>query len=143
MFSFPGQTLGGIREDLQDILRLDSEHVSCYMLNLEENSRFFVQKLCLPGEDDQAEQYFLTKRMLEEHGLGQYEISNFAKAGRESRHNLHYWQGGEYIGIGMGAHSYTCGKFSWNAPRLNVYMARIEKEGSALEGCEQLNLYAQ
>lgn len=143
MFSFPGQTLEEIQQDLRDVLRLGSGHVSFYMLNVEENSRFFTQKLRLADDDEQARQYFFVKDMLEANGLRQYEISNFAKPGKESAHNLHYWQGGPYLGLGMAAHSYIKGKFSWNAPRLNVYMARIEKDGNAVEGCEQLDLYAQ
>lgn len=143
MFSFPGQTLEEIREDLRDVLRLGSEHVSCYMLNVEENSRFFAQKLRLADDDEQARQYFCVKGLLEANGLRQYEISNFAKLGKESAHNLHYWHSGPYLGLGMAAHSYDQGTFSWNAPRLNVYMARIEREGGALEGCERLDLYAQ
>jgi oxygen-independent coproporphyrinogen-3 oxidase len=143
MFSFPGQTSREIKQDLQHVLSFDSEHVSFYMLNLEENSRFFARNLRLQNGDDQARQYFLAKSMLEENGFSQYEISNFAKSGRESIHNLNYWRCGSYRGMGMGAHSHEQGKFSWNAPRLNVYMARMEKEGSAIDGCEQLNLYEQ
>lgn len=143
MCSFPGQTLREIEDDIRQVLNLGAEHVSFYMLNVEENSRFFAQKLRLQNEDEQARQYFLVKGILEENGLLQYEISNFAMPGRESIHNLNYWRGGFYRGLGLGAHSHERGKFSWNAPRLNVYMARIEKDGSALDGYEQLDMYAQ
>lgn len=137
MFAFPQQTLDEIRQDVAALTALASEHISLYMLNLEEHSRFYAQKIQLPDDDLQAQQYAMVVRQLEEAGYRQYEISNFARPGRESRHNLHYWQGGEYIGLGVGAHSYWQGKLFWNVSRLNTYIDRSRQEGSAVEG-EQL-----
>ncbi len=143
MFSFPRQTVEEIERDVRAVMRLGSEHISFYMLHLEENSRFFIQGISLPDDDVQAGQYQLTTALLEQEGFVQYEISNFAKAGKESRHNLNYWQGGEYIGLGLGAHSYLNGKFFWNVSRFHTYLARIATEGLALDGWEQLDIDEQ
>lgn len=143
MFSFPQQTLDEIRQDVREVVGLGSEHISLYMLNLEENSRFHAQKIKLPDGDLQAQQYLMVVAALKRAGYGQYEISNFAKPGKESRHNLNYWQGGEYIGLGIGAHSYQGGRLFWNVSRLNVYMDKIHKGDSVVEGFQQLDAYGQ
>ena len=139
MFSFPRQTSAEIRQDVEAIIRLESEHVSLYMLHLEENSRFYAEGIHLPGDHVQARHYRLVTHQLERAGFIQYEISNFARQGKESRHNLNYWEGGSYIGLGAGAHSYGNGKLSWNVARLPVYMARIQEKGSATEGFQSLD----
>lgn len=138
MFSFPGQTLKDIQQDVEAMVRLKSEHVSLYMLHLEENSRFFAQGVPLPDDRLQARHYRFVTEELERAGFSQYEVSNFARAGKESRHNLHYWEGGNYIGLGAGAHSYIDGRLSWNVAPLSAYMARVREEGSAVEGFQTL-----
>ncbi len=143
MFGFPKQTLEEVERDVAALTALNSDHVSLYMLNLEENSRFHAQKIQLPDDDLQAEQYTAVLAGLERAGYRQYEISNFAKPGKESRHNLNYWQGGEYIGLGVGAHSYRHGKLSWNVSRLNVYMEKVREGGCALDGSQQLDARGQ
>ena len=143
MFGFPKQTFGEIEQDVEMLTTLKSDHVSLYMLNLEENSRFYTQKIQLPDDDLQAKQYAMVLTGLERAGYRQYEISNFAKPGKESRHNLNYWQGGEYIGLGVGAHSYKDGNLFWNVSRLNVYMEKIRENGSALDGSQQLDTHGQ
>ena len=143
MFGFPKQTLEEIEWDVAALTALNGDHVSLYMLNLEENSRFYAQKIQLPDDDLQAKQYAIVLADLERAGYGQYEISNFAKPGKESRHNLNYWQGGEYIGLGVGAHSYKDGNLFWNVSRLNVYMEKIRESGCALEGSHQLDAHGQ
>lgn len=81
-------------------------------LKIEENTKFaqIESKLNLPSDDEQAELYLYTVELLEQYGYMQYEISNFAKKGFESRHNSSYWECGEYIGIGPSAHSFFNGK---------------------------------
>ncbi|MBI5415340.1 MAG: coproporphyrinogen III oxidase family protein, partial [Candidatus Omnitrophica bacterium] len=139
MFSFPGQTLEEIKADVAGLTALGSEHISLYMLNLEEHSRFYARKVRLPDDDLQAGQYGMVAAELERAGYGQYEISNFARPGKESRHNLNYWQGGEYIGLGVGAHSYLDGKLSWNVDRLNIYIDRVGRGEPAVAGFRQLD----
>ncbi len=143
MFGFPKQTLEEIGWDVEALTALKSDHVSLYMLNLEENSRFYARKIQLPDDNLQAKQYEIVRCGLENAGYRQYEISNFANPGKESRHNLNYWQGGEYIGLGVGAHSYRQGKMFWNVSRLSVYMEKIRESGCALEGSQQLDAHGQ
>lgn len=143
MFGFPKQTFEEIGQDVEMLTAFESDHVSLYMLNLEENSRFYAQEIQLPDDDLQAKQYAMVLAGLERAGYRQYEISNFAKPGKESRHNLNYWQGGEYIGLGVGAHSYKDGNLFWNVSRLNVYMEKVRESGCALEGSQQLDAHGQ
>ena len=91
---------------------LGAEHVSAYLLKIEENTPFGRRRdaLALPDEDEAASLYLTACETLEEHGFRQYEISNFAYPGRESRHNLKYWTGAPYLGIGPAAHSCVGGQ---------------------------------
>ena len=107
MYGLPDQTLGLWQETLEKVISLAPEHVSCYGLKLEEGTPLFLQRreLTLPGDDEQADMYLAAVDMLAQAGYAQYEISNFARPGRESRHNLKYWRMEEYAGFGPGAHS--------------------------------------
>ncbi len=127
MFSFPGETLEELSRDLHAIVALGSEHVSIYALTIEENSRFYAQQIKLDQNDLLAEQYAMVVEFLENNGLRQYEISNFARQGRESVHNMNYWNGGDYIGLGVGAHSHQQGHRWWNVSRLSEYFERIKE----------------
>ena len=103
----PGQTMEGWQRTLADAVALGPEHLSCYGLKLEEGTPLWQQRqtLTLPDDDAQADMYLYTVAALGEMGYEQYEISNFAKSGKESRHNLKYWRMEEYAGFGPGAHS--------------------------------------
>lgn len=138
MYSFPRQTTEEIIRDVQTVLGLGSEHVSLYTLTVEPNSKFYAQKIKEQDNQMQGDQYELVTALLQESGLGQYEVSNFSRAGFESRHNLNCWTGGNYIGLGMSAHSHCDGRRSWNVERLGEYLKRIESGGSSQEGCEVL-----
>ncbi len=107
MYALPGQTQADWKKALADAVALAPEHLSCYALKLEEGTPFFRQRetLALPDDDAQAEQYLFAVRFLAQAGYEQYEISNFARPGFPSRHNLRYWQLKEYLGFGPGAHS--------------------------------------
>ena len=85
-------------------------HVSAYLLKIEPNTVFGKKPPILPDEDASAELYLSAVKMLTENGFGQYEISNFARRGMTSRHNLKYWRREEYLGIGAAAHSFCKGK---------------------------------
>ena len=95
------------RESLSAAVDLEPEHLSCYGLKVEEGTPLFARRESadLPDDDAQAEMYLYAVEFLAQYGYRQYEISNFAKPGRESRHNLKYWTLGEYAGFGPGAHS--------------------------------------
>lgn len=105
MSALPEQTLTDYEKTLDEVLLLEPEHISAYSLIIEEGTPFYDMELMLPDEDTERQMYELTKRKLAEKGYYRYEISNYAKAGRECRHNLVYWQRGEYLGFGMGAAS--------------------------------------
>lgn len=139
MYGFPKESLKEIEEDLQELIQLDSEHVSLYTLTIEANTRFATRGVQLEGDDEQAAQYRYVQGFLEDHGWRQYEISNFAKKGKESRHNINYWSGGDYIGLGVGAHSHLQGKRFWNTDKLMDYLKRNKEGATTIEGKEVLN----
>lgn len=107
MFALPGQTMDGWRRNLEECVALNPEHLSLYCLTIEEGTPFAVLDrqgmLDLPDEDAQVEMYDLCDAALAPIGLERYEISNFAKPGRECLHNLCYWRGEEYLAYGPGA----------------------------------------
>ena len=107
IYGLPGQTMEGWQRTLADAVALGPEHLSCYGLKLEEGTPLWQQRQTLtrPDDDAQAAMYLYTVAALGEMGYEQYEISNFAKSGKESRHNLKYWRMEEYAGFGPGAHS--------------------------------------
>ena len=107
IYGLPGQALSQWRESLSAAVDLEPEHLSCYGLKVEEGTPLFARRESadLPDDDAQAEMYLYAVEFLAQYGYRQYEISNFAKPGRESRHNLKYWTLGEYAGFGPGAHS--------------------------------------
>ncbi len=112
MLGIPYQTAESLDETLQFVLQEDIGHVSVYLLKLEEGTPFYNMRDRLPiADDDTAADFYLqTVETLRAHGLLQYEISNFAKPGFESRHNLKYWHCEEYLGLGPSAHSFVNGK---------------------------------
>ena len=143
MLAFPGQTAGEIKEDVRRLIALRGDHMSLYTLSVEENSRFYTRKVTPNSGHSQAQHYQLVCDILRDNGYDQYEVSNFAKPSKASAHNLNYWQGGHYIGLGVGAHSYLDSTRSWNVSRLQEYFTRIENGGPAQDGSEQLTPYDQ
>ena len=138
MYSFPNQTSEEIKQDVQTVLGLGSEHVSLYTLTVELNSKFYAQKIKEQDNQEQGDQYALVTALLQESGMCQYEISNFSRPGFESQHNLNCWKSGNYIGLGMSAHSHCDGRRSWNVSRLGEYLKRIESGERSEEGFEIL-----
>jgi len=104
MFGLPGQTTAQAIADLQGVVALGSEHLSWYQLTLEPNTLFHHRPPQLPDDDSLAEMTDEGQALLADAGLDQYEVSAYARAGRRCRHNLNYWQFGDYLGIGAGAH---------------------------------------
>lgn len=112
MLGVPNQTEKSLAETLDFCLSLGVPHISAYILKLEENTVFYKRRAqyVFPDDDCTADLYLQMCETLENGGLRQYEISNFARAGFESRHNLKYWHCAEYLGLGPAAHSYIHGK---------------------------------
>ncbi|MCY8352176.1 radical SAM family heme chaperone HemW [Bacillus haynesii] len=133
MFGLPGQTIGHLASSLDTALALGAEHYSVYSLIVEPKTVFYnlmkKGRLHLPPQDQEAEMYELVMRKMEEAGIGQYEISNYAKKGYESKHNLTYWNNEEYFGFGAGAHGYINGKRTVNAGPVKHYIDLIEQSG--------------
>ena len=125
MLCLPHQTLDSVARSVDFCLELAVPHLSAYMLKVEEGTPFFRQGMesRLPGEEEQRALYLEVCRRLEEGGLSQYEISNFAKPGYECRHNLTYWDDGEYLGLGAGAHSFLDGRRFYYAPDATAFVA--------------------
>lgn len=133
IYSLPGQTIEGFKDTLKQAFSLDVGHFSGYSLQVEPKTVFYnlkrKGKLHLPTEDEEVEMYAMLMDEMAFHGYVQYEISNFAKLGFESRHNLTYWNNEEYLGIGAGAHSYVQGVRRANAAPLNQYISLIKETG--------------
>ncbi|MCF2664438.1 radical SAM family heme chaperone HemW [Oscillibacter valericigenes] len=107
IYGLPHQTQDRWAANLAAAVDLAPDHLSCYGLKVEEGTPLYTRRddAGLPGDDEQADMYLYTVDYLRRFGYFQYEISNFARTGRESRHNLKYWTLGEYAGFGPGAHS--------------------------------------
>ena len=104
MFGLPGQSLVEAKKDVETAIALSPSHISYYQLTLEPNTLFYVKPPVLPPDDNIWEIQTQGQKLLAEAGFGQYEISAYAKPDKQCRHNLNYWQFGDYIGIGAGAH---------------------------------------
>ena len=135
MYGIPEQTSESLRETLDTVASLSPEHISAYGLIVEEGTQFFRERdtLMLPDEDTECDMYELTVSRLSELGYSHYEISNYAKEGRESRHNLHYWRAEEYIGVGVSAHSYFGGERYFNTDSIYEYSTGAARE---VEACD-------
>ena len=112
MLGVPEQTEKSLNETLDFCVSLGVPHISAYMLKLEENTHFYKNqhKYNFPDDDTTADLYLQMCETLENQGIMQYEVSNFAKSGFQSRHNLKYWHCEEYLGLGPSAHSFFNGK---------------------------------
>jgi len=104
MYGLPGQTLAMARSDIEEAVRLDAPHVSAYQLTIEPNTVFWSKPPQLPQHDESADMQLAAEEVLGAAGYGHYETSAFARPGHRCRHNLNYWEFGDYVGIGAGAH---------------------------------------
>lgn len=131
MIGIPNQTLEEVKDSIEEIVSMEPEHISVYSLILEEGTPLFKkveEGLELPDEELERKMYWTVKRILETNGYNHYEISNFAKQGYESKHNLDCWNQKEYIGFGVAAHSYTNGIRYSNIENLEQYIKNYEED---------------
>ena len=148
MFGLPGQSLAQWQRTLEAAVGLGPNHLSCYLLTLDERVPMGREvargRLVLPEDDTLAAMYAATREQLAAAGYEQYEISNWARPGYSSRHNLTYWRDGAWLGVGAGAAS-SCNGRRWNnTPLLERYIASITDGGRALRvEDEQPDLLAQ
>ncbi|MBB2156319.1 coproporphyrinogen III oxidase [Gluconacetobacter diazotrophicus] len=147
IYARPGQSLPAWRAELDRALSLVSDHLSLYQLTIEPGTRFEGLHrqglLALPDEDDAARLYEETAIVAGRHGLMGYEVSNYARPGAESRHNLTYWRYGDYLGIGPGAHSRLTLDGTLHATRRHrapePWAERVERQGSGVMQDETLS----
>lgn len=135
MYGIPHQTKESFENTLNAVIALNPEHLSLYALKVEEGTPFAGKKdsLPLPDEDDECDMYFRAIEVLKEHGYLQYEISNFAKPGKQCVHNLRYWNCEEYLGFGPGAHSYFGGRRFAFRRHTEDYIRHMEYPGSVTD----------
>ena len=127
MFSLPNQTFKDWMETLENFSKLDIQHISAYSLIVEDGTPFKKMqeegRLLLPDEETDRKMYSAANEILAKNGFERYEISNFAKNGFESRHNITYWETRPYIGFGLGSHSYFQAERYNNTYDLKEYIA--------------------
>ena len=132
MIGLPKQTIEDVEKAVNDLIKLGLEHISVYSLILEEGTVLEEQirsgKLKLPEDEKEREMYWKVKNILEANGYIHYEISNFAKKGYESQHNLDCWRQKEYVGFGVAAHSYTNDVRYSNIENLEEYIENYEND---------------
>lgn len=142
MFALPKQTVADWLETLEAVTALEPEHISAYSLIIEEGTPFYdlYEKGVYQETDEQTdrEMYHQTIQFLEEKGYAQYEISNFAKQGKQSRHNMVYWLDGVYLGFGLGAHSYWQEQRFHNPYDLECYIKKANAGMDLTEDVEDI-----
>ncbi len=141
--SIPGMKPEDVLADARQVAELRPEHLSYYNLIYEPGTPMTRDRdegrLIPPGDDEEADNYFAVKKLLEDEGYGHYEISNFSRDRKHCLHNVLYWQGGEYFGCGPSAHSHWKGKRFGNIPDLKVYCDRLQKGESPVDMIEVLD----
>ncbi len=144
IYGAPGESLADWRQSLDTAIELEPEHISAYSLIVEKGTRLARQirngDLVAPDDDEQAVKYELADDMLSAAGYQWYELSNWATADRyRSRHNVGYWTGSDWWGIGPGAHSHMAGVRWWNVKHPRAYAARMAADQSPADGREVLD----
>lgn len=134
----PNQSMEDLQEALSILTSYPITHLSCYLLTLPKHHRMFKD---LPNENVQLDHLLLIDQWMRSHGFEHYEISNFAKPGKRAQHNLNYWKGGGYLGLGPSAHSFDAGsQLRWkNVSSLHKYASLMEAAEPAIESVEELS----
>jgi oxygen-independent coproporphyrinogen-3 oxidase len=140
IFGLPFQTLFDFMQTLEHVIQISPEHISCYSLSIEEGTRFYDMWqdgiLYIPSEEEEREMYHQGVKLLKQNAFLHYEISNFAKHGRMSNHNMAYWKTEEYLGLGAGAHSYIGRERFYNHHLIKDYVSNAFKGQSTVAGRE-------
>ena len=147
IFAVPGQTVPDVLFDIESATALEPDHISAYNLTFEEGTAFFADlkrgRIKQLSNDDQAAMYAAVRAELPRRGYPMYEISNYAQPGHEARHNLTYWRGETYLGIGAGAFSFARegngGRRWWNEKIPARYIADVGQRGIAESGAEAVD----
>jgi oxygen-independent coproporphyrinogen-3 oxidase len=143
IYGLPQQSPEAWSATLQAVLALAPDHLSAYCLTVEPGTPLAAWvvsgQVPAPDPDLAADMYELAASVLERAGLRHYEISNWARPGRECRHNLVYWRNGDYLGLGAGAHSHRHGRRWWNVLAPDEYIARLQAGQSPQAGAEEID----
>ena len=144
IFGYQSQTIEDILYDFEMVKNINPDHISYYGLIIEEKTKFKalqnVGKLDLLDEETERKMYHLIVKKLEEIGLNQYEVSNFAKVGKESVHNKKYWNCKEYLGLGISAHSYLNDERFSNTVNLSKYIKELYNGNIPVDFREKLDM---
>jgi oxygen-independent coproporphyrinogen-3 oxidase len=146
IYGTPGESVDDWRTTLEEALTLEPPHVSAYALTVEPATalgRAVAAGAAAPVDDDQAAKYEFADELLRAAGLAWYEVSNWARAGHECRHNLATWRGGDYLAIGCAAHGHRAGHRWWNVRTPERYVERVAAGEDPTGGAEQLDASAR
>lgn len=145
MYGIPEQTVESFKNTLYKLCELSPEHISAYGLKIEDGTIFWARKNCLklPNEDEEYDMYSACEEILRGNGYERYEISNFSKPDRQSRHNLRYWHLEDYIGFGVAAHSCFEGERFGNSRDIKAFLAGedITEERNTIAENERISEY--
>ena len=143
ILALPKQTVEEVEETISYMAKLDLNHISAYMLEIEDGTvfkkLFDANLLALPTESEAIKLYTTAKAILEKYGYHRYEVSNFSKSGFESKHNQVYWMGGEYLGFGASSHSYVNSNRFGNTADIQKYIEHLQKNEIPLDFKEDIN----
>ena len=134
-----GETIDDWGRSLDAAVSLAPDHVSAYALTVEAGTPLADDPARHPDDDEQADKYVLADDVLTAAGLANYEISNWARPGEECRHNLLYWSQGEYLGLGVAAHSHVDGRRFWSVRTPDRFISLVGDAASVEAGSEQLD----
>lgn len=143
IYGVPGESIDDWRTSVDSALALDIDHLSAYALIVEKGTKLAQQiksgELVLPPDDESAEKYQIVDNACKVAGFDWYELSNWSKVGGECRHNIAYWNGSSWWGVGPGAHSYHAGKRWWNVKHPATYQSLISEGKDPAQDFEVLN----
>jgi len=143
IYGTPGESLADWAASVEAAVELGPDHVSAYSLTVEDGTRLAARvrrgELPRPDDDDLADKYLLAEELLSRARYQWYEVSNWARPGAECRHNLGYWRGDDWWGVGPGAHSHVGGIRWWNVKHPAAYAARLATGASPAQGREVLD----
>jgi len=143
IYGTPGESLSDWQLSVESALALDIDHISAYALIVETGTKLAAQikrgELTMPNDDLMADMYLLVNQLCNLAGLQWYELSNWAKAGHECRHNINYWKNQNWWGLGPGAHSHINGKRFWNVKHPTAYKSKLFAHESPILESEVLS----
>lgn len=143
IYGVPGESIQDWKTSYESALSLPIDHISAYALIVETGTKLAARvkrgELIIPPDDETAEKYLIFDEAAQQRGFNWYELSNWAKPGGECRHNITYWNGSQWWGVGPGAHSYFAGKRWWNVKHPNTYQNALASGNSPEASSELLS----